>query len=728
MTTKPNLLCIVPPYNYFLPPHGAAALLGYLKANGCDEFDFLDLRLWASNVYMPTYQPVGVFGDSYVVDVPDLPIVLKLIEAFDRRAPFVLSSDDPAIVSYCLDRGINPDFLVRYLTHLDRFFEAAFAQLPHLEFVGFSTWTTNLLTTLMAAAHLKRRARPPFVVLGGPQVTESANSARLALTSRLADVVVRGEGEVTLFELFKAHAKPDRRLEEIPGCMVLDDATGECVRNDRPLMKMWTKPLPDFSAMPIAAYQKHSFPGTLLPFEISRGCTDKCAFCSEWVFWKNFRPDTVEHVIDQLKELKARYGAAGFCFSDSLLNGVKNRLVGLAEGILSAGLDIHWSGYMRANIDEETARLVTRAGCQIAVLGIESMSDETLALMNKRRVKADNINALTALLDAGISLIVAGIIPGFPGDTTERFIATARELHGLQTRYPLRLRMNVEPFIVSPGQPLFAKLEEFGLSSRGWDEQVLDIAPRYRHVTDDIPCTVSGANQGLSRIGQLRIAHTLNSFNPLTRRVEQDPYMYGPAEDLRTHAFLFEPVAPGWLLGEFKSSIGGRTALIVSAAEQEEWDRESVAAAFRGETERAFSAFVDRLAQVHLVHGLGDAPDLTMGMMARGEADGTAAALSPFTVCRRLDGGDLLLADYHTRASLRAAARFEPIVRALKGAFVTADAVAALAARERIADGEARTFREELAQAGLLVTEPQTWPEPAVSDVASPSGVSGQPA
>ena len=61
---KPNLLCIVPPYPITCPPAGAAALLGYLKANGCDDFGFLDLRLFVPWRYAPTYSPMGVFGGT----------------------------------------------------------------------------------------------------------------------------------------------------------------------------------------------------------------------------------------------------------------------------------------------------------------------------------------------------------------------------------------------------------------------------------------------------------------------------------------------------------------------------------------------------------------------------------------------------------------------------------------------------------------------------------------
>jgi hypothetical protein len=80
---KPNILCIVPPYGSRAPA-GTAYLLGYLKAHGCHEFDFLDLRLCAPFDFTPTYRTTGAFGESYVLDIPNLPLVLMMLEAFSR--------------------------------------------------------------------------------------------------------------------------------------------------------------------------------------------------------------------------------------------------------------------------------------------------------------------------------------------------------------------------------------------------------------------------------------------------------------------------------------------------------------------------------------------------------------------------------------------------------------------------------------------------------------------
>lgn len=180
---KPNLLCIAPPYGNRAPA-GTAYLLGFLKSRGCHDFDFIDLRLGAPFDFTPSYRTTGAFGESYVMDLPDLPIVLQVIEAF-HAGTSVIPERTRTFDQYCLERGISPHYLHSYLAHLDRYYESVFAQIPRIDFIGFSTWTPNFLSTVLAAAHLKRRRNPPVIIAGGPQVTASPVSAALGLRSGL---------------------------------------------------------------------------------------------------------------------------------------------------------------------------------------------------------------------------------------------------------------------------------------------------------------------------------------------------------------------------------------------------------------------------------------------------------------------------------------------------------------------------------------------------------------
>ena len=68
-------------------------------------------------------------------------------------------------------------------------------------------------------------------------------------------------------------------------------------------------------------------------YQLSRGCTDKCSFCSEWVFWRHFRLSKMDKAVVEVAELQRRWGIERIWFTDSLLNGQMNRLRDFATGI-----------------------------------------------------------------------------------------------------------------------------------------------------------------------------------------------------------------------------------------------------------------------------------------------------------------------------------------------------------------------------------------------------------
>jgi radical SAM superfamily enzyme YgiQ (UPF0313 family) len=664
----PNLLCIVPPYPVTVPPAGAASLLGYLKATDCGEVDFLDLRLWAPQAYSVTYSPLGVFGESYVIDIPDLPLVLWLINAFERGEEF-LGQEHELLTRYCLERGINPDYLVSYLRHLQNFLDSTLGQIPHLEFVGFTVWNSNYLSTLMAAVHLKKRkSLAPFIVAGGPQVTESPNAARLALRSSLFDAVVLGEGEETFRSLYEEYRASKKSLSSrVPGTLTYDSDSKQFVSIPRQLLKLPALPVPSFENMHLQAYQAGNRHLRILPLQLSRGCTDKCSFCSEWVFWERYRVDSVDHVLGQVEELHKLYRIDGIAFTDSLLNGVMDRLRAFAEGLLRRNIRLRWGGFMRAQMDYETARLLKRAGCVLAFIGIESFSDKTLALMNKRRTNADNVNALRAFLSAGIS-IRAGFIPGFPGDTRSRFLETAKAFYDLQREYSGLLALGIEPFVVSPGQPIYKNIQSYGLELKGWDSEYLDISPKYGDITEMISCTVEGANQGMERLGQYQIAITMSqeSSNRLRTQVRsssiQDSdfmyYSYDPQERESSLDIDFEHISANWCLGSFKTETGIIYSCLVTPEEKELFVQarrnEQIVRPWstsKGLLEKqAVKEFLDQIESQHAIPPRRSNPLLFSIKFKLGIDSQDLLAASPFTIVRlhRKDGGDSAVVA-HTR-------------------------------------------------------------------------------
>ena len=132
---------------------------------------------------------------------------------------------------------------------------------------------------------------------------------------------------------------------------------------------------------------------------------------------------------------------------------------------------------------------------------------------------------------AGI-FVVAGLIPGFPGDSRRAFLHSVARIRELQAEFPGRLRVNTEVFRISPGMPLFRNLEGAGLKPQHWADDYLAIAPGYQDITSNILCSVEGSNQGMERIGRERIAFTIRTDAP----VRTDKFEYDEDEQIgRAH-------------------------------------------------------------------------------------------------------------------------------------------------------------------------------------------------
>jgi hypothetical protein len=643
---KPNLLCVVPPYGNRIPA-GCAYLLGYLKAHGCHDFDFLDLRLGAPFDFTPTYRTTGAFGESYVLDLPDLPLVLDLMRRFEQGSSLV-PERSPWLDRYCLERGISPHYLLSYLASIDQYVERCFAQVEQIDFIGFATWTPNFLATLFAAAHLKRRRRPPFIVAGGPQVSASPASAELGLRSGLFDVVAVGEAEQTLLELYEKY-RSTGGVADVGGTIFLNPVSNTLERVERKLLRLESLPLPSFEEMPLPAYLERTGLRAL-PFQLSRGCTDKCSFCSEWVFWRHYRSDAPDHAVEQLKELLPRYNAAHIEFSDSLLNGHPKRLIGFAEAVLSQGLEFGWTSFMRAQMDKPTAQLLARSGCTGVFIGIESFSDEALALMNKRCTEAQNIQAVVAFAEAGI-YVTAGFIPGFPGDSRQGFLHSVEVLRELQDRYPGRISLHEEPFTVMANAPIMNKLESMGLTGVPWAEEYIDILPACAEVSRRVLCSVEGREQGLERIGRTSLVGAMKTDSP-----EEGSFEEGSDEEIFFDRFTALHIFGGWHLAYKRTRAGHRYCLLLSDAEWEELQDAQQEWFPLIETQPAVEAHLDTLEARHVIPPSRSEQKVVRSLFSCDDYARSTLALSPYMIARRLGwrhGHQTLFVHTITSVSLR---------------------------------------------------------------------------
>ena len=107
--------------------------------------------------------------------------------------------------------------------------------------------------------------------------------------------------------------------------------------------------------------------------------------------WINYRMRSPQHIVDEFKYLKDRYGVETITFNDSVLNGDLKRLEKFCDLLIKENLRVQWGGYARINphMDRALFRKLNAANCSFLEFGIESGSDEILKKMNKGVTRND---------------------------------------------------------------------------------------------------------------------------------------------------------------------------------------------------------------------------------------------------------------------------------------------------------------------------------------------------
>ncbi|GAB4330186.1 MAG: radical SAM protein [Promethearchaeota archaeon] len=292
------------------------------------------------------------------------------------------------------------------------------------DLVGVSAFTKNVASIAYLSRVLKRVRPDVRIVAGGPHAT--AVPERTLRELPWLDVVVVGEGEVTLVELVRQLSSGgDDGFDSIDGIAYRTAEGGVRVTKPR-------RPVEDLDSLPFPAWHlfgvKSSLPyGDLckrdkleLPVLTSRGCPYSCVFCQK-VLGSRVRKRSVKNVVEELERNVERFGMTHAMFVDETWGVDRERSRALCRAIIAAGLHdkISWGCYDRvSNVDEPTLRLMRAAGCKFMLFGIETCSDETLSLIKKGNTTAQQRRAVELTAKYGVKSYLS-VIFGFP-KTNER--------------------------------------------------------------------------------------------------------------------------------------------------------------------------------------------------------------------------------------------------------------------------------------------------------------------
>jgi len=195
--------------------------------------------------------------------------------------------------------------------------------------------------------------------------------------------------------------------------------------------------------------------------QATRGCPFSCDFCSVAQFFGDtYRYRPVDDVIAEVKQLPPGY----FTFVDDNIMGRPAYAKELFQKL--APLKRVWTsqGSLTMAKDTELLRLAAASGCYALFVGIESLTQDNLAAMNK---SINNVaryeEAIRIIHDHGI-MIVGSFIFGFDHDDDSVFERTVRFCERNKIDLPIF-------FILTPvpGTRLYKKMEEEGrILHRDW--------------------------------------------------------------------------------------------------------------------------------------------------------------------------------------------------------------------------------------------------------------------
>jgi anaerobic magnesium-protoporphyrin IX monomethyl ester cyclase len=311
--------------------------------------------------------------------------------------------------------------------------------------------------TFQIAEMLRASLPDSLIVAGGPLPT--LYPKRYA---RQFDAVFRGESDLS-FPRFCRDFFEQRISRERLGELPLDTYEGLFIQDhelgiDNPTVHYTERniqsfPLPDRSDFDHAAYQKVWFQkdGSKTTSIITTlGCPFSCDFCSRPVFGSVLRRRNLDAVFEEIEQIRL-LGYDNLWIADDNFTLNLPYLEEFCRHM--AARKINWSCLSRVTgIDAETARLMKEAGCQRVYLGLETGSQATLELMNKKATLEEGINAVHQFRTAGIE-VAAFFIVGYPGETVSSIEETFRLALTLPLDY---ISFNV-PFPL-PGSKLFDRV------------------------------------------------------------------------------------------------------------------------------------------------------------------------------------------------------------------------------------------------------------------------------
>lgn len=350
----------------------------------------------------------------------DVTVVNVLADVYDRAELFAEPNTDPEELSGSW--VAEPEAAEKCRKYL---FDALESAGPDVIFVTLSIYNLALYTRRLLG-EIRAACGSAMLVTGGIYSTMHPEEI---LSDGNADVVVRGEGELTCVELMDRLAGGGT-LEDVAG--ISFRRNGAVVHNPArlPVAELDTLPHPYTVSDEFKIARRFDILSELLPqgdwipgagFLTSRGCPEGCTFCLDPAINRRrtrfHSPEYVREVLEYCAE-SFPGGAGSFFFGDATFTMNRKRLsriLGLLEG-----LPYTYQIQTRADyLDRRTITALAESGFTNVAIGAETFNERILEEVVRKRLEVKSVlEAARGVAEAGMHPILTFIV-GLPGESRD---------------------------------------------------------------------------------------------------------------------------------------------------------------------------------------------------------------------------------------------------------------------------------------------------------------------
>lgn len=249
---------------------------------------------------------------------------------------------------------------------------------------------------------------------------------------RSIDIAIRFRkaGKTVMMGGYMASLMPEEALKYCD-CIIIGDAEesfpqavsdyqkGALKKTYNIPLKKLTYPLPKYELLTDKRI------GDFLPVQAGRGCPNSCSFCSVYCLYRNrYLKRDIDEVIRDIKRIK-ELGYNKFLLLDDNIFSDIEYMRSLCIEIKK--LNMTWLSQCSISLadNDEILRLIADSGCLALSFGLESITQNSLAAMNKSWARADRYNEqIRCITKVGIDVSTEMVV-GADGDTLQSIRKTA---------------------------------------------------------------------------------------------------------------------------------------------------------------------------------------------------------------------------------------------------------------------------------------------------------------